>query len=887
MQPKAAGRKENDMGKKEQSQSGRLTIFFSYAPGTGKTQAMLAAAKEEKARGTDVVIGYLERPEKEALQVDEARFELLPLRQIRYQGREYQEFDLDAALRRKPQLLLVDEMAHLNREGSRHLRRYQDIEELLRAGIHVYTTVNVQNLESLNDLVFSAVQNTVAERIPDSMFDRADQVLFVDMEPGQLMRKIREDSSKAQEPAIFTLEKLNALREIAFRRAADCVGKRPRERQKKVREHLLICLSGAPTNASVIRTAARMAEAFHGELTALFVENEKGKDEVLRENLRIARELGARIATVYGEDTALQIAEYAQVSGVTKIVMGRSARHGHSRQMVDRLSALAPDIDIYIIPDRNRGKERKKWLRIRKTKITVKETAAALGILAFCTVVCFFLFLLGFRESNLILVYMLGVLGTAMATGDRLYSLSSSVLAVLIFNFFFTEPRFTLMSAPAYAVTFVLMLAVAVMSSMLTARVRNQELLSARKAYRTGTLLETSRKLQSARNEREILSVAAIQLGKLLERTVVIYPAGENGALGQMELWPSEHQKDREKRALWGGTEQTDSEKTVIASERKIAEWVFQNNRHAGATTDTFSQAHGLYLAVRGKNQALAVAGVLLADTDQPEDFEKNLMVAILDECGFALEREQMRRAKQELEEKARQEELRANLLRAISHDLRTPLTGISGNAGILMENSLRLEEEKKQSLYLSIYDDAMWLMRLVENLLSITRIENGNMELQLRPGLVEEVIYEALEHLDRKAAEHTIRVALPEEILIADMDPSLITQVVVNIVNNAVKYTPAGSRIILTAERKEERIAVSVRDNGAGIPKKEQKRIFDMFYTSEMKSVDGRRGLGLGLALCRSIVHAHGGTIQVSDAEPHGTCFTFTLHASEVAGYE
>ena len=835
--------------------SGKLKIFFSYAPGTGKTRTMLTAAGEEQKRGVDVVVGYLEKycdaePPEDGL-------EYLPPRQIRYQGKAYQEFDLDAALERKPELILVDEMAHTNREGSRHLKRYQDIEELLRAGIHVYTTVNVQNLESLKDVVFSATENTVTERIPDIVFDRADQVEFVDMDPEDLLRRI--ESKEVQTPPVFTLEKLNALREIAFRRAADCIGNRPGEKKQRVREHLLICLSGAPSNATVIRTAARMAEAFHGELTALYVENTQVRDDEIRENLRLARELGARIATVYGEDTALQIAEYAQISGVTKIVLGRSARRGHSRQMVDRLSELAPDIDIYIIPDQHRTMEKRKFLRLSPEKITFRETAVSLGMMAVCTIINFFFAGLGVEEANIILIYILGVLGVAVLTGGKLYSLAVSLLVVLLFNFFFTEPYYTLFSAPGYLVTFLIMLVAAIVSSTLTRRIKNQAILSARKAYRTGTLLETSRKLQRARSEREIFSVAAAQLGKLLERTIVIFP-GEDG-----ERWTRED----------------------FLAEREIAEWVFRNNKHAGATTHTFSEARCLYLAVRGKDQPLAVAGIFLKDSDKPADFEKELMVAILDECGLALEIEQIWQAKQELEETARQETLRANLLRAISHDLRTPLTGISGNAGILLESSQKLGEEKKHALYLSIYDDAMWLMQLVENLLSITRIENGAMKLQLRPALLEEVIYDAMEHLDRKASEHEITVSLPEEILVADMDARLIVQVVINLMNNAVKYTPPGSKIQISAQREGSVLTVKVSDNGPGIPKEEQKRIFDMFYTRENKNADSRRGLGLGLSLCKSIVNAHGGTITAEDCQPHGTCFTFTLHASEVAAYE
>lgn len=868
----------------EQTGSGRLKIFFSYAPGTGKTQAMLAAARKEKERGADVVTGCLkEIPEMCGLSADPSAagakpeycgLEWLPPRQIRYQGKDCQEFDPDRALERKPQILLLDDMAHINREGSRHARRYQDIGELLRAGICVYTTLNVQNLESLEDLVVSATRNPVKERIPDTLFDQADQVEFVDMEPEELLERMEKDGQGRDpgETPAFTLEKLAALREIALRRAADRIGKRTGEK-KRIREHLLICLSGAPSNARVIRTAARMAEAFHGQLTALFVDNTQARGKEVMENLRLARKLGARIATVYGEDTALQIAEYAQISGVTKIVLGRSTRRGPSRQMVERLSQLAPDIDIYIIPDQNRGKEKKKTFSPRREKITGRDLLLALGIMAACTAVNFLFHVLSLKEANMELIYILGVLSVAVITGGKLYSLAVSLLAALMFNFFFTEPYFALSSVSGYVVTFLIMLASAIVCSTLTGRLKRQAVLSAQKAYRTGVLLETSRKLQGAGNEKEILEVAAAQMGKLLERTVVIYPADGKGMLGQMEIFPG---KDRRN---WTREE--------FLAEKEVAEWVFRNNRHAGALTQTFSDAICLYLAVRSGEQALAVVGVFLKNSEPPADFEKELMVAILDECGLALEREKIRRDNQELEETARQEALRANLLRGISHDLRTPLTGISGNAGILMKNSGKLEEEKKQALYLAIYDDAMWLMRLVENLLSITRIENGSMRLNLQPAVLEEVIYEALEHLDRKASEHKISVHFPEEILVADMDAALIVQVVVNIVNNAVKYTPAGSEIRIEAQREGALLAVRISDDGPGIAAEDRERVFDMFYTAKDRQADGRRGLGLGLALCRSIVTAHGGTITAEECNPHGTCFLFTLHASEVAADE
>ncbi len=887
---------------REPNRGGRLKIFFSYAPGAGKTEAMLAAAAREKQRGTDVAAGWLNQmADGKSMQLP-AGIECLPARRIRYGDRQCREFDLDAALQRAPRLILVEDMAHRNRAGSRHRRRYQEIEELLRAGIDVYTTANVQNLESLGDLIFSVTGNTEKERVPDAMFDGAAQIEFVDMEPEQMLSRWRERDWKAAECPPPSVEVLIALREIALRRMADYVGRKTGKKRKGAQEHLLICLSGAPSNAAVIRAAARMAEAFHGKLTALYVESRQAKSEEVRENLRLARKLGACIATVYGEDTALQIAEYAQLSGVTKIVLGRSARWGGARQMVDRLGKLAPGVDIYIIPDRHScnprvpfcvgaakesvsaDRKEKKWrMRPQRENMMLRDLLGSLGIMAVCTAVNFLLLRMGIELSNIELIYVLGVLCVAATTGGKLSSLTVSLLAVLMFNFFFVEPYFTLTSAPKYAVTFLIMFAAAMMSSMMTRRVKNQAVLSARNAYRTGTLLETSRKLQEAQNEKEILSVAAEQLGKLLGRTVVIYPAAEGERLGQPRIYPEGKADDREL------SEKKDAGQWCeeLRKEREVAQWVFANNKHAGAMTQTFSDACCLYLAVRSREQALAVAGVYLKDSEPPGDFEKELLVAILDECGLALEREKIRKDNQELEQTARQEALRANLLRAISHDLRTPLTSIFGNARLLMEGSQKLEEKKKQSLYLAIYDDAAWLTGLVENLLSITRIENSRLRLSLKASVLEEVFYEALDHLDRRASEHEIVTRFPEEILVADMDARLIMQVVVNIVNNAVKYTQPGSRIEIAACRDGNFVRVNISDNGPGIPAEDRKRIFDMFYTAENDNADGRPGLGLGLALCRSIVNAHGGTIGVEGCEPHGTCFSFTLRASEVAAYE
>ena len=883
-----------ELKQEERRPGGKLKIFFGYAAGVGKTYAMLEAAHRAQSAGVDVAAGYIEphtRPETMAL-LD--GLEQLPPKVISYKGMRLKEFDLDAALKRRPALLLVDELAHTNAPGCRHVKRCQDVQELLRAGVDVYTTVNVQHLESLNDVVASITGVTVTERIPDSVFDCADQVEVVDLEPADLLERLHAGKIyQARQAAraldhFFTLENLAALREIALRRTADRLERSPVRAdgaKSRAGEHILICLSGAPSNAKVIRTAARMAEAFHGAFTALFVETAadgrrgEGERRRLQANLRLAEQLGARIATLYGGDPAVQIAQYAKLGGVTKIVLGRSPRGGGfpipAKTLIDRLGELAPDLDIYIIPDQPQktavGKPRP--VRPPREQFSIKDSLRMLAILALCTLTGQVLRGLGFNTANIIMIYILGVLGVSMVTTGRAYSLLSSALSVLIFNFFFTYPYFSLVSDPSYLATFGIMFVVALLGSSLTTRIKRQALQSASKAYRTQVLLETSQKLQKAEGEQAILMVMAAQLNKLLGRDLLVYPTDAEGALGGPLLFPA-HEGD----PLDG---------LITPEERAAAEWVLKNNKHAGATTDTLPGAKCLYLAVRGAQRARAVVGVAVDTARKPDFFERNLLVAILDECGLALEKEQMVRVKREAEETARQEALRANLLRAISHDLRTPLTSISGNAGILMENGGALDEEKKRTLYSSIYDDSMWLINLVENLLSITRMENGAMKLNVQPELVDEVFSEALAHLDRGAARHHISVALEDDLLMAGMDARLIVQVVINLVNNAIKYTPDGSHIRLSARRKGGLVEISVGDDGPGISEGAKERLFDMFYTVDNARGDGRRGLGLGLSLCRSIVAAHGGTIWVEDNQPKGTVFRFTLHTSEVEIHE
>ncbi|WP_306574270.1 sensor histidine kinase KdpD [Anaerotruncus massiliensis (ex Togo et al. 2019)] len=883
-------------GEKPKESRGRLKIFFGYAAGVGKTYAMLEAAHAAKDAGVDVVAGYIEPHTRPATLGLLDGLERLPPLTLSYKGVALREFDLDGAIARRPQLILVDELAHTNAEGCRHRKRYQDIEELLKAGVDVYTTVNVQHIESLNDIVASITGVIVRERVPDSVFDSADQVKLVDIEPDDLIERLSEGKIYASDQAhralghFFTRENLVALREIALRRTADRVN-RIAERGKPLgadyytEEHILICLSSSPSNAKVIRTAARMAGAFHGSFTALFVET-PGTAELdgenrgrLRENLRLAEQLGAHIATVYGEDIPAQIAEYAKVSGVSKIVIGRSNNRkglfARRQNLVERLTVLAPNIDIHIIPDNAPPYTAARRWRKLSAGLSGADTLKTAGILAAASLISMLFSRWNFREANIITVYILGVLFVAMCTRSRIYGAAASLLSVLAFNYLFTAPYLTFrFNDPGYYVTFGVMFTASFLTSTLTMRVRSQARQAAMKAYRTEVLLETSQKLLRAETEREAFEQMAGQLIRLLNKTVLLYPLDAAGP-GEPGVWTAPGA-------------QGDTARYTAADERAVAHWVYRNNKHAGATTDTLPGSKCLYLAVRNHDTVFAVVGIAMDDGAPLDVFDRNILIAMLGEFALALEKMREAEQKKRISMQVEQEQLRANLLRAISHDLRTPLTSISGNAGILMGSAEKLGEEKKHQLYTDIYDDAMWLINLVENLLSVTRIENGTMNIRMEPELLDEVIGEALLHLSRRSCEHTIATVQEDDLLMARMDSRLIIQVIINIVNNAVKYTPAGSRITISARREGEMVRVEIADDGGGIPDEAKEKLFQMFYTAQHKrGGDSRRGLGLGLSLCKSIITAHGGTITVRDNLPHGTVFSFTLQAEEVNCHE
>ena len=645
------------------------------------------------------------------------------------------------------------------------------------------------------------------------------------------------------------------------------------------KDHILVCLSSSPSNERIVRMAGKMAQAFCGSLTALYVQTpgdtvmNTADMSRLQANMRLAQQLGAEIVTTHGEDVPTQIAEYALLSDVTKIVIGRSGvqrPHFWSEPtLTERLIALAPDVDIYVIPDVEAYKSyrRERLISIRPAFPTALELLLTVGILVAATIIGWGFLRLGFANANIIMVYLLGVLLTSTFTSGYTCGVLSAFLSVILFNYFLTEPRLSLAAyGSKYPITFAVMFASALLTCTLATKLKAHAQLSARDAYRTKLLFDMNRQLQKAETPDEVYQMTATQIQKLMQRDVLVYPA-QGEALLDGIVYPADgsspHSVTKEKQ------------------EQDVIRWVWQNRKRAGATTETFAKAKRLYLAIRIGQQVYGVIGIPMEKQTQPDAFTSSILFSILGECALALESLHNAEEKEKAAVLAKNEQLRANLLRSISHDLRTPLTSISGNADTLLHSYNMLDEQTRKQVFTDIYDDAQWLTGLVENLLS--KITDGNVKLHLSDQVVDDIVSEALRHIDRRSSEHHITVDCGDEPLLVRVDAGLIMQVLINLVNNAVKYTPPGSNIRITAIQQEKVAEICVSDDGPGIPDERKELVFKMFFTGSNLIGDSRRSLGLGLTLCQAIIHAHHNEMTLKDNLPHGCIFSFTLPLSEV----
>ena len=643
---------------------------------------------------------------------------------------------------------------------------------------------------------------------------------------------------------------------------------------------ILVCLSSSISNVKVIHAASKIAAAFQGTLIALFVETpaySQMSDEDrkrLRSNMNLAEKLGATLETVTGDDVPYQIAEFARVSDISSIVIGQTNTVGgllrRKKSLTDRLMAYAPDLDYFIIPDYGTRVYMARKHTERDRKHLLADIAIFLSSMLVSTAIGFLFLHLGFTDANIIMVYLLGLLVVSIFTSHRAYSMVWAVISVLLFDLLFTKPQFEFYAyGTGYPVTFVIMLAAAFIISTLAIRLKQNAGQSAKAAQRMSVVLETDRQLTKAKSREEILSVLASQLTKLLNRSLVIYPA-DNDVLEDPIFYPAAG----------------DTVPYRTNEEKQAVEWAFAHHKRSGATTEIFPKMDYLYYSMRVLEHAYGVVGIAVHDSPLDAS-EQSVLASVVGECSLALENARNAREKEETMVLAENERLRANLLRAVSHDLRTPLTSIMGNADSLMSCGETLDAKTRGQLYSDIYQDAQWLTGMVENLLSASRMKEGKLNLNMTTELMDDMISEAVTHLSRQLKNYTVNRSQPEELLFVKADARLLIQVVINLLDNAVKYAPEGSTIWIETLAQDDKVIVRIADNGPGIPDDQKDHIFDLFYSSGNPTGDSRRGLGIGLALCQSIIKAHDGTISVRDHEPQGAVFEFALPRDEVNLHE
>ncbi len=858
-------------------EKGKLKIFFGYAAGVGKTYAMLEAAHRRKAEGVDVVVAYVEthgRVETEALLKD---LELMPRKQLEYKSVTLPELDTDAVLARKPKIALVDELAHTNAPSSRHVKRYQDVEELLSAGIDVYTTLNVQHLESLNDIVAQITEVTVKETVPDSVIDEASEIELVDLPPDDLLQRLREGKVYMPEQAARAIQKffkpgnLIALREISLRRTADRVDEQMRAYMETLsilgpwaaKERLVVLVSGSPFSEKLIRRTRRLADELKAEWTAVYVET-PGNDKFIQENrervwqyLRLTETLGGKTATVTGASVADEVIDFARKSNATKIVMGRPIRprwlellHG---AVVDKVIRKSGPIDVYVVSATPTGKKA-ATPRPRVGVIAWRDYAWSLALVAAATlageIVSNFL-----SPTNLVMLYLLAVVISALSFGLG-PSLAAAFFGVLAFDFFFVPPHLTFaVSDTEYFITFAALFIVGTVISSLVSRVRNQtEALRAREAQ-TAKIYALSRDLAAALNLEEIVAAIIRHVSDNLNaKTAILLP--EQGRLNLKAASP---------------------EVVLDDNEKSVALWVFEHKQAAGRFTDTLRSSNMLYMPLQTAGSVVGVIGVDLGAGSLSID-RSQILEAFANQAAVAIERGKFVQEAGQAQVTQATEQLERSLLNSISHDLRTPLASITGVLSSLKEEGHHLQPEAKSELIDTALGEAGRLNRFVRNLLDMTRIESGALKVNKELYEVQDLVGSSVMSLGMSARSRVASTiaAVP----LVPMDFVLMTQVLVNLMDNALKYSSADSEVEVEARVRGGLLEISVSDRGPGIPENDLQKVFDKFY--RVHRPEGVSGTGLGLAICKGIVEAHGGLIRAENMEGGGAKFTVMLPLSE-----
>ena len=872
------------VAKAEEAESCRakLKIFLGYAAGVGKTYAMLEAAGQRKRDGRDVVAAYVEchgRPETDLLLEG---LEVIPRARVEYLGVQLQEMDLDAVLARRPEVALVDELAHTNAPGSRHEKRWQDVEELLVAGIDVYTTVNIQHFESLNDLVAQITGVVVRETVPDSLLDRAVEIRLVDIPPEDLLQRLKEGKIYIPEKAALAAEKffkpgnLMALRELSLRRAASRVDDQMRAYMESrsipgpwpVSEKLLVCVSGSPFSERLIRTTRRLADELKAPWHTVYIEtpggsrHERENREQVWRDLRQAESLGAQVASVTGTSVAEALIDYAFKNHITKIVVGKPSkprwREFLRQPLVDQIIRLSGTIDVYVVSiassERQSAKPGPTLARQIKPAASWGGYLKSLILVLATTLVCqpAHRFL---GPTNLVMIYLLAVVLAATRLGRR-PAVLTAFLSVLAFDFFLVPPRFSLaVSDSEYLVTFGALFTVGVVISTLVSQARERAEAIRVREVQTASLYYLSRDLTVASDLRGILDAVVRNIEESLRaRLVVLLPEGERLEVKGASL-----------------------DLALGVKELAVADWAFRNRAVAGRGTDTLGSARLLYLPLQTTGEVLGILGVeLTEDADYASPQSRMLLQAFATQAALAIDRVHLGKQAEQAQILQARESLERALLNSVSHDLRTPLVSITGALGALRDRGNLLAEASRRELLDAAWEEAGRLNRFVGNLLDMTRLEAGALKLKQDPCDVQDLVGCALAALEPQIGSRSIEVRLPPDLPEVKMDMVLMTQVLVNLIDNAHKYAPSDRGIEIAAAVEDGSLELEVSDRGPGVPAADLGRIFDKFYRIPVP--EGAGGTGLGLSICRGIVQAHGGSIRAQNREGGGLSVIVTL---------
>ncbi|MBX3187414.1 MAG: sensor histidine kinase KdpD [Labilithrix sp.] len=853
---------------------GKLTVFFGAAPGVGKTYAMLEAARFEREDGRDVVVGIVEthgRYDTGALLLG---LEILPRRKFEHKGVLLQELDVDACLARRPGVVLVDELAHTNAEGSRHTKRWHDVDELLDAGIDVYTTLNVQHLESLNDVVAQITHVVVRETVPDSVLDEADEIRLIDLPIDELLERLRQ--GKVYVPAqaeiasehFFRPGNLIALRELALRITAQAVDAQMRRYKEEhgiestwaATERVLVCVSPSPASSRLVRGARRLAGSLHADWIAAFVETSalrltsQDRARVAR-HLQLARTLGAESVTLSGENGAEEVIRFARQRNVTRIVVGKPThatwRDRLRGSFLDAVVRLSGDIDVHVISGRSDAPRDRTSPELPAAPspaagFVTGAIATAIATLAGIEVI-------GRQHADVMMLYMLAIVLVSLRWGTRA-SIFTAILSALSFDFFFVPPYYTFAVADVrHVVTFAIMVLVGLVVSGLATRVKNQAEAARQREVRTASLYALSRALAAAKTRQEIIVAGTKHVQEVFGgKTAALLP-GADGALSSRVDEPWTYPVDDK--------------------ERGVAEWVWHHGRPAGAGSDTLPSASALYVPLEGRDGRLGVLGIVPPRPDiLSHDQERRHLEAFTGLISAALDRARLATQAQEAQLRVEAEQLRNSLLSSVSHDLRTPLAVIAGAATTLSDEGLA--PTARHDLAETVVQEAERLNRLVRNLLDMTRVEAGALIIKKEWQPIEEVVGAALGAVESVLGSRPVKTDIPADLL-APFDAVLVQQALVNLLENAARYGGADGPIEIRARRANDDVEVLVADRGPGIPKGDETRIFDKFYRAG-KAKGG--GAGLGLTICQGIVTAHGGKIWAENREGGGASFHFTL---------